>query len=773
MRTAVLATLGAVGIALMSGTPGQATDSSLTWKVEPSPFRITVYKNGAVLVRERVGVPGAGARLSYRIRESGAFHSLTTLISQQSSSSGTTYSVSTTEPNRTATVTVARTATGLRVGLDLGTGTTNVRTIYEAFDSAASEHFLGTGERQGFVDLRGRIVPIKVWHDCGSAKPAPFFLSSRGYGVRFATANVGRMGFGTAHEDPTCQLGTSPCEIESNVAVVQACFKTDSLAYEIYAGTPDQIVRSYAARTGKPPMPEVRQFALTKWRDRIYDEAELIEDADRFAAARIPLGWLIVDNPWEANQCSGSMRFEPRLFPTPERTMANLHERGISVMMWVSPAVRAFCAGGLYPENRVYGDGAYRAIDLTDPTVVSAFEQRLRDLLATGIDGFKVDRGDEVDFETRTLANASGNDIHNTYPILVAGAIDRAARAVRGTSVPTLFRVGFSGSQRIATGTWSGDLAGDWTGLANAVRSAQTAGLVGHSTWGSDVGGYLSSPTADVFVRWSQLGAVSPVFEVGGVGANATPWTLGDAAMNGLRTAAILHYELFPYHYELARQATATGISILRPLALQYPADERAWAADRELLVGPDLLAAPVTRPGSVADVYLPKGRWVDLGTGVARQGPATLRRPTPLAELPLYLREGAAIPFNLREPAIWADDWGLNDQFRTGRGGWLVAPGGQAVSGSSVEYGSIKGASIGSTTKLQLTRARRETQVVVLDRRLPARVTIDGKPIARSSSAAALRRAKQGWLVRPAPTGGIVLKLAPRGGRSGVSLEY
>ncbi len=131
-----------------------------------------------------------------------------------------------------------------------------------------------------------------------------------------------------------------------------------------------------------------------------------------------------------------------------------------------------------------------------------------------------------------------------------------------------------------------------------------------------------SSPSADVFVRWSQFGAVSPVFEIGGTGLNATPWKLGAAAMNGLRAAAILHYELFPYHYELARRAASTGVPILRPLALQYPTDERSWAADTELLVGPDLLAAPVTRPGSIADVYLPPGRWVDLGTGRVRQGP-------------------------------------------------------------------------------------------------------------------------------------------------------
>ncbi len=773
MRTATVALLVAAGIALISGEQGRATQPSLTWKVDSSPFRITISGPTGVLLQEHLGQPGAGTRLSYRIREGGGLHTLTTLVAQTATSTGTAYTVATTEHDRTATVTVSRLATGLRVSLDLGTGSTNVRTVYEAFETGGAEHFLGTGERQDIVDLRGRIVPIKVWHDCGTAKPAPFFLSSRGYGVRFATTAVGRMAFGAVTDGPACQLGTGPCEIASGQGVVQSCFKTGSLAYEVYAGTPEQIVRAYGARTGRPPLPTPDQFALTKWRDRIGSEGELTEDVDRFTAAGIPLGWVIIDNPWEAGQCAGSMTFDSELFADPPRMVADLHRRGIKVMMWVSPMVRTVCGRDFYARDRVFGSGSYQAIDLTDPAVNATFEQRLRGLLATGIDGFKVDRGDEVDFELQLLANANGDDAHNAYPVFVAGAIDRASRAVRGKAVPTIFRAGFMGSQRLATGTWSGDLTGDWKGLEAAVRSAQTAGLVGHSTWGSDVGGYLSSPSADVFVRWSQFGAISPVFEVGGTGLNATPWELGSGAMKGLRTAAILHYELFPYHYALARYATATGVSILRPLPFHYPADEGSWKADREILVGPELLAAPVTRPGTVADVYLPPDDWVDLGTGVTRHGPVTFRRKTPLDELPLFLRAGAAIPFNLRDPELWKAKWDLNDQLRPGRGGWLVAPGRERSKGSSVEYGTITAVSKGTTTTIRLTRGRRETQVVVLGTRPPAEVTFDGRVIPRSRSAAGLRRQAQGWLERPAPYRGIVLKLAPRKGLSSVSIRY
>lgn len=243
--------------------------------------------------------------------------------------------------------------------------------------------------------------------------------------------------------------------------------------------------------------------------------------------------------------------------------------------------------------------------------------------------------------------------------------------------------------------------------------------------------------------------------------------------MGGLRKAAVLHYELFPELYQLARRASATGVPVLRPPALQYPDDERAWGAGNELLVGPNLLAAPVTTSGTQAHVYLPAGDWVDLGTGAKLRGPRSLTRPTPIDELPLYLRSGTAIPYNLRTPDVWQAPWGLNDLFREGRGGWVVAPGPTGATGDSADYGSVRASATVKGLRVLLTRAPRETEVVVLGDRQPQKVTIGGRPFARASSAAALRGIEQGWVMRRGRLGGVLLKLAPAAGRAVVTLTY
>jgi hypothetical protein len=63
--------------------------------------------------------------------------------------------------------------------------------------------------------------------------------------------------------------------------------------------------------------------------------------------------------------------------------------------------------------------------------------------------------------------------------------------------------------------------------------------------------------------------------------------------------------------------------------------------------------------------------------------------------------------------------------------------------------------------------------ELLVLDHRVPVRVLIDGRPVKRSSSAAALRSARQGWLAKVGAPHGLLVKLGPQQGRSTVLVTY
>jgi len=675
---------------LLAACGSGAAQRGLSLKVETDPFRLTLLENGKTLVTE-----DEHARLRYQLRSTGDQFSLTKVISSR----GGVYRVATSEPGRTATVTVTRRRTGFRLSVQLHPAT-DVQQVFDAFQTAKSDHFLGAGERGDGVDLRGRVLPVKVSYVCSYA-PVPYFASSAGWAVRLATENVSALAFPGSPGGAGCTFGSGPqCAFPPLPERAEVCVLGARLDEDLYAGDFAQTLADYESDAGRPVVPPPSELALVKWRDVYDNAAQVLEDIAQLRAAGVPVGWVLVDNPWES--CVGTLAFDPHRFPDPSGLIRRVNSSGVRFMLWVSPKTQ--CDVG-YTRSELLGDPADQdELDFTQRRVVSVFRRRLRKLDALGVDGIKADRGDEVD----------AGPLQNEYPLLYA-------RAVLGAFPPhtaAIFRAGSMGSQRLVPGLWAGDQESTWDDFKKVIRAGESAAMSGFPTWGSDVGSYHSaSLTADLFARWAQLGAVSPVFEVGGQGPNATPWTMGADAMRALREAATLHYELFPYLYGLLRR----GEPVLRPLGYAFPDDEQAWRADLELLVGPDLLAAPVTGPGTTPSVYLPPGLWIDLNTGRTVKGPLVFTRATPLDVLPLYARAGAVVPFDLRTDDSW---WGVDELSHPGRAGYLVSDG----------------------SGLDLRHQPRDVQLWVPAPSRPARVTFGGRTVRFS------------W--HPAPFPGVVLRV-------------
>jgi alpha-glucosidase len=115
-----------------------------------------------------------------------------------------------------------------------------------------------------------------------------------------------------------------------------------------------------------------------------------------------------------------------------------------------------------------------------------------------------------------------------------------------------------------------------------------------------------------------------------------------------------------PYLYTAVEKLSRTGMPVLRPIFLEYPAVTKNASpfdleASNEFLFGPDLLVAPPPFPEQ-PDRYplkLPPGIWYDYWTGAKIQG--TLKNEEAVKEslsiqptldvLPVYVREGAILP--------------------------------------------------------------------------------------------------------------------------------
>jgi alpha-glucosidase (family GH31 glycosyl hydrolase) len=804
------------------------------WRATASPFGLAFLRHGRPVTAEAGGSSaGPGGRLSYQVggtassQDGATYHRLTDLLSAHAIRGGTAYTVATDEPGRTATVNVTRTAQGVRVHWSFSPAG-EVTAVFEALTARSDEHYLG-GSSAAYVDLHGHIrgwSPGKEGNEAGDycqnqeQSASTFYLSSGGYGLHAETTHVGRFAFPGAtpvSDGPNC--GRTPsvpsgrpvpyaCPVATTAQSdrVQICVKDGELAYDVYTGSPAEVTGDYHRTVGLPSLPPPSQFALMKWRDVNADQAQVLDDVAEMKKLDIPLGTIWIDNPWErqpagnthrinGSACTNSGRFDPAFFPDPQRMIDTIHAEGVRFGLWVTSSVSSpsssqgggSCAGinDVWAKNNWLVPGT-NYIDFTNPEARTYYVDQLRRLFGMGVDMVKEDRGEEYRLETTPFAGGSGAELYLRYPDLYHAAVTEALRDVRGNDFETLVRAGAPGTARNTHGMWGSDSYQTFAALRTELRYGVSESLTGHFAWGSDTGGIdpqkpadaTNSPTPSLFSRWAQFSAVSPVFEVGGAGLNATPWTYDADTVRRFRDAVDLHYALFPYLYGLAREAARTGVPILRAVGFQYPGDQTAWAQDQEFMVGPDLLAAPVTADRAETDgaagdstpvsVYLPAGTWVDLYRGRTVTGGRTITRMTGPDEFPLYVRAGAAIGFHDRT----AGGWGTGELSRPGLAGWMYAPGPGDAAPIGSDQGRLTASTHGGTVRLRLAGAPAKARVRVLLPNAPGSVTVNGHPLPEATDAAALRTMDNGWTFTTGPFGGVVLTLAPSTGSANVTIR-
>lgn len=185
----------------------------------------------------------------------------------------------------------------------------------------------------------------------------------------------------------------------------------------------------------------------------------------------------------------------------------------------------------------------------------------------------------------------------------------QAARSP-GERVYTVTRAGPPGIARYAQ-TWSGDNTTSWHTLRWNQRMALTMGLSGMFNVGHDIGGFAGpAPDAELLVRWMQACALNPRCIMNSWKADGsvnTPW-LHPESTALVRAAIELRLSLVPYLYTCLHDAVAEARPVLRPTFWAFPGDPRCWDDNDEMLVGPDLLVAPVFAPGATTrTLYLPR----------------------------------------------------------------------------------------------------------------------------------------------------------------------
>jgi len=555
-----------------------------------------------------------------------------------------------------------------------------VRRFAEALTSEEGEGLYGGGERFDRVAMQD--AEVALWtqhqHDLDDLShlfaqargqtdncPVPLILSTRGYAVSFDTTARGELEFADGGDD-------------RSVLVVE----DDRLSYWVVASAdPLRLVGRAAGCYGRARVPPKWFFAPHKWRDDltrvegVRGDRLLLEDAEKMREHAIPLGAVWLDNPWDTG--FGDFEFRSDHFPDPDATIRALRAEGARLVAWASPylaegtdALAEARAEGYLIRDRA--EGTHAMVDLTNPEAVAWWKARLKPLLRRGVMGIKADRGEEEVMGDDAVYHDGRPDRinHNRYPLLYARAVSEAVREVHGDEGVAIGRCGGAGAWRHWTALWTADNishAGDPKGMRADVRAHITASLAGYPFVGGDAGGYIglerigpfhaAMPGPATLTRWVQFAAFTPLMQVGGQGPHEV-WAM-EHSRPGItaiyRRYATHHVELFPYLYELAQRAHATGEPLIRAMWLVDPTDVELRDLDDQYMLGDALLVAPVTeieRWGTVErDVRLPRGRaWIDLWTGARHAGGQEIERECDLATMPVYLAAGAILPLNFRD---------------------------------------------------------------------------------------------------------------------------
>jgi alpha-D-xyloside xylohydrolase len=519
------------------------------------------------------------------------------------------------------------------------------------FDLTPDEAIYGLGQHQdGLLNRRGS--DLLLMQDNTNIS-IPFLLSSRGYGLLWNYASLGRV---ENHYQPKLAL-------RADVA--------DGVDYYfIYGPDFDRIIAAYRQLTG--PAPLLPRFAYGFWQSRLqYDtQADFLAVAQKYRDLKIPLDVLVLDANWMARM--GANEFTKK-FPNPVAMFAQIRALHVHPVLSEWPlytppsanfdfmlAKNFFVTGGR-TQVTMYDRGT-RLFDAFNPEARKAYWEQIKTTqFDKGAEGWWLDSSEPLDSwgeeQGAMLAGAhtamgSGSQYANAYPLFETMAIyDGQRSATDRQRVVTLTRSAFLGQQRNSTIVWSGDIYPTFDTLRRQITAGLNFSLSGIPYWTTDIGGFLGGDPDDpayreLYIRWFQYGTFCPIFRTHGARKANELWSYGTQAQEILTSYDKLRYRLLPYIYSITWRTTSEGYTPMRALVMDFPTEARSLDVRDEFMFGPAILVNPVTRPGATArEIYLPAGiTWYDFWTGDTTQGGQYITSRAPLQTMPVYIRGGSIL---------------------------------------------------------------------------------------------------------------------------------
>ena len=481
----------------------------------------------------------------------------------------------------------------------------------------------------------------------------------------------------------------------------------------------DQVISGYRTLTGKASLYPKWVLGFWQSRERYKTQDEIESTLAEFRKRHIPIDNIVQDwNYWPEDQW-GSHQFEASRYPNPQQMLDNVHQMHGRFMISVWPKFycntdnykELDAKGWMYIQSPTddihdwvgpgYKNGFYDAYDAgarkmfwrqMDENLYSKYNH---DGIA-GVDAWWMDASEPNVRDCTPMwyrkalsgptALGTSTEYFNAYSTVNADAIYNGQRSVwKGkTNEPRVFlltRSGFAGEQRFSTATWSGDIGTRWEDMRAQMTAGLNYSISGLPFWGMDQGGFcvenryvaaqqLFDRTGqenedlkewrELQTRWNQFGTFIPLFRSHGQWPLREIWNIAPDEHPAYKSFVYydkLRYRLMPYLYSMAGWAHFKDYTLMRALVMDFNGDKEVENIGNQWMFGPALMACPVGYyKARNRSVYFPKQcGWYNLYTGEYTEGGQRLIVDAPYEQIPVFVREGAIIPFG---PEMeWSDE--------------------------------------------------------------------------------------------------------------------
>ncbi len=558
-----------------------------------------------------------------------------------------------------------------------------------------AEHVVGFGERFDHLDQRGRQLDAQVFEQYKSQGahgrtylPMPFahvVASDGGDGWGFHVRTTRRSWYDVAASTADQLV----------IEVELGGTHSETLEVATYSGSPSQVLRGFLDEVGGPEELPDWVFGLWASGNEWNTQQLVMQRIDSHRQHDIPVAVVVIeawsdeegitiyrDAQYAINTDGTAHRGGDftygGVWPDPAGMIAELHARGIKVILWQIPLQKmrphprgqaradadALIAQGhavLEADGRPYRNRGWwfpQALmpDLSVQRTRDWWTDKRRYLITDlDIDGFKTDGGEHAwGYDLRYGDGRHGDEGNNLYPVHYAKAFGDLLRS-EGKAPVTFSRAGFTGSQAHGI-IWAGDEDSTWEAFRSSITAGLTASASGILYWGWDMAGFSGPvPDAELYLRAAAAAAFMPIMQYHSEFhhhrppmRDRTPWhvqeTTGDQrVIPTFRRFAQLRDKLVPYLVDQAHITIAEGRPLMRALFFDHADDPEIWQHPLQYHLGDQLLVNPVTEPDQTEwTTYLPAGNWIDAWTGETVPGAQVHTSGVPIDAIPVYCSAAA-----------------------------------------------------------------------------------------------------------------------------------